>query len=116
MKKIFSALFLGLLFAGLAIAGEQDFTIVNKTGVKIAKLYISPSSLEKWGKDVLPVASLAVGNECDVLVSRSEEAEFWDLMVMGPDGTSIKWPGLRLNDFSKITLAIEKGQPVAYYE
>lgn len=116
MKKLVSALFLGLLFTGPAVAGDQDFTIVNKTPMKITKLYISPSSLEKWDKDVLPVPALAVGSECDLLVSRDEEAEVWDLMAMDPEGTTIKWPGLRLNDFSKITLSVEKGQPVASYE
>lgn len=116
MKKIVFALFLGIMYAGLAVAGVQDFTIVNKTGLEIDKLYISPSSMENWGKDVLSVDTLFVGDECDILVSRNESAEVWDLMVVANNGTSVKWPGLRLNDFSKITLSIEKGKPVASYE
>lgn len=116
MKKIVFALFLGIVFAGLAVADVQDFTIVNKTGVKITSLYISPPSTENWGKDVLSVDTLSIGDECDILVSRKESAEVWDLMIVAQDGASVKWPSLRLNDFSKITLAVEKGKPVAYYE
>ena len=116
MKKIVFALFLGIVFAGLAVADVQDFTIMNKTGVKIASLYISPPSTGSWGKDVLSVDTLSVGDECDILVSRTENAEVWDLMIVAQDGTSVKWPSLRLNDFSRITLAVEKGKPVAYYE
>lgn len=116
MKKILFALFLAIVSAGLAMADVQDFTIVNKTGVKIASLYISPPATEQWGKDVLSVDTLPVGDECDILVARNESAEAWDLMIVAQDGTSVKWPALRLNDFSKITLALEKGKPVAYYE
>lgn len=116
MKRIVCAFFLAIVSAGLAMADDQDFTIVNKTGVKIASLYISPPAAGKWGKDVLSVDSLAVGAECDILAAREENAEAWDLMIVGQDGTSVKWPGLRLNDFSKITLAVEQGKPVAYYE
>ncbi len=116
MKKKVLVLFLGMIYAGLAAAGVQDFTIVNKTGLEIDKLYISPAFEDNWGKDILSVDTLSVGDECDLLVSRNENAEVWDLMVVAHNGTSIKWPGLRLNDFTKITLAIEKGSPVAYYE
>lgn len=116
MKKIVFALFLGMLLAGHAVAGVQDFTIVNKTGMDIDMLYISPSSLENWGKDVLSVDTLPVGGECDILVTRNESAEVWDLMVVAKNGNSLKWPDLRLGDFSKITLSIDKGKPVAYYE
>lgn len=116
MKAIVFALFLGMMYAGFAVAGVQDFTIVNKTGVEISKLYISPSSMEKWDKDVLSVDTLSVGAECDILVSRNESSEIWDLRIIAHDGTSVLWPKLRLNDFSKIILAVEKGKPVAYYE
>lgn len=115
MKKIVFALLL-VTYAGLAIASDQDFTIMNKTGMEIAKLYISPSAMEDWGGDVLSVDTLATGDECDILVSRNESAEVWDLLIIAPDGTLVKWPGLRLNDFSRITLSVEKGQPVAYFE
>ena len=116
MMKSVLALFLGMIYAGLAVAGVQDFTIVNKTGIEINQLYISPASTETWDKDILSVDTLLVGDECDILVSRDENAEVWDLMIVSPKGASVKWPGLRLNDFTKIILAIEKGEPMAYYE
>lgn len=116
MKAIVFALLLVSMYAGQAAAGVQDFTIVNKTGVEITKMYISPSSMEKWDKDILSVDTLSVDAECDILVSRSENTEVWDLRIIGHDGTTVQWPNLKLNDFSKIILAIEKGQPVAYYE
>lgn len=115
MKTIVFTLLLAAC-AGLAFASDQDFTILNKTGMDITKLYISPSAMEDWGGDVLPVDTLATGDECDILVSRNENAEVWDLLIVAPDGTSVKWPGLRLNDFSRIILAVEQGQPVAHFE
>lgn len=116
MKRTAFTLFLGIMTAGLAVAGVQDFTIVNKTGSKIANMYISPATAEDWGKNVLSVNTLSTGDACDILVSRNENAEVWDLKVITPEGTTVRYPGLRLNDFSRITLAVEKGKPVAYFE
>jgi hypothetical protein len=48
--------------AGLAIlaatamtmwAGEQDFTLVNRTGFTISALYVAPERDRDWGEDIL---------------------------------------------------------------
>ena len=90
MKHIVFALLLGMMSAGFAAAGEQDFTIVNNTGKAIARMYISPSPLGAWGSDVLTAKPITVGGERDILVSREENAEVWDLMVLTADGTSVR--------------------------
>ena len=34
-------------------AGDQDFTLINKTGVEIHALHIAPHSSDEWGEDIL---------------------------------------------------------------
>lgn len=116
MKRIVFALILGMMFTGFAFAGDQDFTLVNRTGAEIAELYISPASTDEWGEDVLSVDTLAAGDKCHIRFSRDETAAFWDLMIVDYDGISIEWPSVKLTAISKITITIENGEPVASYE
>jgi len=37
--------------AGSALAGDADFTLVNRTGYDLREVYVSPSNKEAWGKD-----------------------------------------------------------------
>ena len=55
MRKLSHALLFtalaGSLFAGSALAGDADFTLVNRTGYDIREVYVSPSHKNAWGKD-----------------------------------------------------------------
>ena len=116
MRKIPVVLIFALLSACSAFAGSQDFIVANETGVEIAELYISPVAKANWGEDVLAVDTLQPGNECRVIISRTEAADFWDLKIVDQEGTSLEWPGLHLSATPKVTLSIENGTPVATYE
>ena len=116
MRVVWALVIGTIMFAGQAIAGDQDFTLLNKTGVEIAELYISPASMDSWGEDVLTVDTLPAGEKCHIQFSRSETADFWDLMIVDHEGTSVEWPSLKLTTISKVILTIEDGQPMASYE
>lgn len=116
MKKFFVALSLSLLLAGPAIAGDQDFTLVNQTGVEIAELYVSPASVDDWQEDVLSQDTLPDGESLDINFARDEDADFWDLKVVDGEGNSIEWPHLKLTDISQVTLTIDNNKPVATIE
>ena len=116
MKKMMAALAIGLMMGGVAMAGDQDFTLSNKTGVEIAELYVSPASLDNWGEDVLGVDVLADGGDVNITFSPEEEADFWDLKVVDGEGASIVWTHLKLTEISKVTLKIDGDKPVAECE
>lgn len=116
MRNISILLIFGMISACTTFAGVQDFILVNETGVEIAGLYISPVAKAKWGEDVLTVENLPPGDECHIKFSRDETAEFWDLMIVDQEGTSLEWPELNLSAISKVTLTIENGTPIATYE
>ncbi|MBU1564638.1 MAG: argininosuccinate lyase [Proteobacteria bacterium] len=116
MKKLFLTLFLSMMFAGVVVAGDQDFTLINDTGVEIHELYISPAKAGDWGEDVLTVDTLPNGESVEIQFGGKERAAFWDIMVMDQAGDSLEWPHLKLTEISAITLTFVKGEPVAIYE
>lgn len=116
MKKLFLALFLCLTMTGPAAAGDQDFTLVNNTGVEIAEFYVSPASVDDWQEDVLSQDTLPDGESLDVSFSRSEDADFWDLKIVDGEGNSVEWSHLKLTDISQVTLTLDDDKPVATLE
>ena len=92
------------MVAGVANAGDQDFTVVNNTGVEINSLYVSPSDKNAWGEDILGKDTLPDGESCDIEFDTEEEAEHWDLKITDKEGNAIVWHNLNLLKISKLTL------------
>ena len=116
MQKFFLAALCWMLLVSSVQAGDQDFTLINKTGVEIAELYISPASVDDWGEDVLTVDTLPDGNSVDIHFSPAEEADFWDIKIVDGEGDSVEWPHLKLTEISTIKIYFEDGEPMASYE
>jgi hypothetical protein len=118
--KVVLSVFVAVLVlapAGPAFAGTQDFTLVNKTGLRIVELYVSASSTDDWEEDVLGVDVLEDDEAVDIHFSPKEKAKSWDLKIVDSDGDEVVWEGLRLNDISRVTLRYDKqGNPVADLE
>lgn len=93
-----------VLAAGWAQAGDQDFRLVNKTGVEIYALYVSPSHQNSWGVDILGEETLPDGQTAAITFDPSEEAELWDVKVEDSDGNAIVWTQLNLMTISTLTL------------
>ncbi len=108
MKIRIAALLVGIsamLFTSkVAHAGDQDFTLVNKTGVTISHVMVSPHDDNNWGEDVLGKDTLGDDESVEIKFSRSETAEYWDLKIIDKDGNSIVWGHLNLLKISKIKI------------
>ncbi len=94
----------------------QDFTLVNKTGVEIYALYVTPHNANAWGEDILGADTLLAGETLDISFSRKERAKFWDLRVEDEDGAFIEWESLNLLEISKVTLFYNNGKATAIVE
>jgi hypothetical protein len=101
---------LALLTATPAIAGEQDFTLHNKTGVEIHALHIAPHSSDEWGEDILGKSTLDDGETLDITFKRSEKAAHWDLRIEDKAGNSMTWENLNLLEISEVTLHMKDGK------
>ena len=93
--------------------GAQDFTLVNKTGVEIYALYVTPHDADDWGDDILGVDTLAAGKSVEITFSRKEKAKYWDLRIEDADGNYIEWEKLNLLEISAVTLYYKNGKATA---
>jgi hypothetical protein len=93
-----------------AMAGPQDFTLVNNTGSEIRNVYISPHSSDDWGDDVLGEDTLSTGNSQEIKfpASRGDECQ-WDLKVTYDDDSSKEWKDVNLCSISKLTINYDEG-------
>jgi len=115
MKRVAWALPLAIVLAATAAvsAGDQDFTLINKTGLTVDELYLSPSNDNEWGEDVLGVDTLADGAKADIEFSRKESECMWDMKIVDEDGDAVIWEDINLCRASEITLFYKGGRPTA---
>lgn len=106
----------GLLTREVSAQGAQDFTVVNRTGVEIYALYVTPHNADEWGEDILGADTLLADEDLLITFSRSERARLWDLRVEDEDGNFIEWERLNLLEISKVTLYYKNRKPTAIVE
>ena len=98
------------LMSAAVFAGEQDFTLVNHTGVEIHKLYTSPHSSDDWEEDVLGKDTLDDGESIDITFPKREKAAHWDLRVEDEHGNAINFQNLNLKEISEVVLHYKDGK------
>jgi hypothetical protein len=93
-----------LLGSAASIAGEADFTLVNKTGYTIREIYISPAAKANWGNDRMGNANL--DNNKSRLFKFSDKASCdQDLKVVFEDGDAeVVWENIDLCTINKISI------------
>ncbi len=90
-----------------------DFTLVNKTGLTINEVYLSPTNDDEWGEDVMGKDVLANGEKVDITFSSSETECNWDLKIVDEDKDDVEWTKLNLCTANEITLMYEGKKPTA---
>lgn len=115
MKRAILGMVAAVGFAGVVATaqGKQDFTLVNKTGLTINELYVSPSNDDEWGEDVLGADILKDAAKVDIEFARKEKACKWDLKIVDEDEDDITWEDIDLCQASEITLKYEGKKPTA---
>jgi hypothetical protein len=115
MKRLLWGLCIAVVLASsvAAFSGDQDFKLINKTGLTINELYLSASGDDAWGEDVLDVDTLADGAEVEISFSHKESACMWDMKIVDEDGDDIVWEKINLCKATEITLYYKGGKPTA---
>ncbi len=120
MKKTVLFLFVLLVvcFATKTFAqdAKQNFTIVNKTGVIIDQLHITPNDADEWGEDILGQEVLDLEQECDIVFHPKEDICLWDFRVTDSDGNALEWEKIDLCMAVKVTLFYKDGKGWAEIE
>lgn len=116
MKRVLWTVGLSLLVFVVWAAAQNtvlDFKLVNKTGVDIQSVNISPADDNEWGEDIMEEDILADGDSVDIEFDPEEIHAKWDLRVTDDEGTSIIWENLDLSKINVLTLKIVNDKPVA---
>jgi hypothetical protein len=116
MKRFILTLAVLAAVATSPLAARQsklDFTLLNKTGVSVDYIYVSPTNDDEWGDDIMGRDVLEHGEAVDITFSRSEKSCMWDLKIKDEDGDEIEWSNLDLCKAEHITLNYEGGRPTA---
>jgi len=124
IKRIaFIAMFAGLMlclpgvFTSEASAqGAQDFVLVNKTGIEIYALYVTPHDSDDWGDDILGQDTLGHNENLEITFSRKEKAKLWDLRIEDSAGNYIEWENINLLKVSEVTLYYKNKKPTATFK
>lgn len=90
-----------------------DFTLVNKTGLTINEVYLSPTNDDEWGEDVMGRDVLKNGEKVDITFASSETECNWDLKIVDADDDDVEWTKLNLCTANEITLMYEGKKPTA---
>jgi hypothetical protein len=97
----------------VAQQSKLDFTLLNRTGVVVTELYVSPDEADDWEEDVLGADVLKHNESLDIAFARSEKSCDWDLKIKDEDGDEIEWDSLDLCAASHITLLYQNNKPTA---
>lgn len=99
-----TALAISLASSVSVAAGQQDFTLVNKTGYTIDEVYVSPHSANDWLNDVLGQEVLGDGEKAKIVFSSANEICNYDLKVIYDDKEEVEWDSIDLCQEEKITI------------
>lgn len=116
MKNIAWAALIAASLAAPAHAGDEELTIVNRTGYEIAQVHIAPNSTDEWEEDVLGSDVLANGETLVVDMSRSVDTCNWDVMVVYSDEETTYWRGLDFCEMSRISLYYDAAEGKTWAE
>ena len=110
MPKFVKYILAALLCATITsqtMAGDADFTLINRTGYDIESVYVSPSRSTNWGSDRLGDRVLADGRSLLVEFSKGNRDCIYDIKVhwVGYDESEdTTWQRIDLCSIHRITL------------
>ncbi|MDR3348774.1 MAG: hypothetical protein LBO03_04075 [Acidaminococcales bacterium] len=94
-----------LFFHGLSFAGENPFTVVNKTDSDLFELYILPAQSLGQGPNALEKEALFIGKSLRLsFANYDRSAASWDVYGVNCCGQVYKWQALNLGKSGVITL------------
>ena len=94
-------------------AGDQDFGVINRTGLDIPSIHVAPHSRYEWDDDILGKDTVGDGEEVESVFPRKDKAANWDLRVEDEDNKSYVWENLNLLKISEVTPYYRKGVATA---
>ena len=97
------SMFFVLLASAAAFAGAQDFVLVNKTGVEINAVYVSPSKSNDWEEDILGDDVLENGQNVRINIDDGSGACIYDFKAEFTNGQELTRSRINVCEVSEYT-------------
>jgi len=112
MKKYLIFLIIWIFVqAGTGFAqNEVHFTLVNKTGLNLIDIYISPAGQNQWGEDLF-LGTFNNFEAKDFTVKTKEKVCLYDLKAVKLDSTELIFKNINLCKMLIVTLLYEFNEP-----
>ena len=106
LKIFLFAMIMTLAVSGTALAGSQDFTLVNGTGQIIREVYLSPTKSSEWiyQDELAKNQVLYPGQDIFLAFDPRDNVQYWDIKVVYEDGSYEYWYTLDLFRIYRITI------------
>lgn len=88
MKRLALAAAFAAMTATPAVAGIQDFTLLNQSGATITYIYVSANYDDSWGPDLLGNDVLYAGQAFQVQINGFGDHCWFDVLVEDENGGS----------------------------
>ena len=108
--SLFAVAGLALVAVSTATAGDQDFKLVNRTGVEIHALHVAPHSSDEWGADILGKDTLEDGESLNTTFPNKTRSAHWDIRIEDEKGNSLTWESIDLLEVSEVILHYKDGK------
>ncbi len=108
-KTIFAGLVAGLVAGTFgvmtmpAMADDDDYGVINETGMVITHLYLSPTNEDEWGDDILEEDVLEDGDECGIEFHPDDEECAYDVRIVDDNEKAWVVKGVDLCAYTKVT-------------
>ena len=116
-SKVFVlACVLSVLASGVLYAESTNlsFTLVNRSGFVIQKLYLSPSELSRWDWDEDEIVGggfpISRGDKIDINMNNNADRmkfSHWDMRVIFEDGRYWEFHDINLSEVSTININVD---------
>ena len=96
-----------MLMAGSSVHAQsnQDFQMVNNTGMILIDVFISPSDAADWGPDVIPKDLILDGESFNfTFADVNADKCLWDIKFTAESGVEYTMTGVNLCELTTITL------------
>lgn len=87
-----------------ALAEALQFTLINESSQDVYYLYVSPSSSDSWGPDILGDDIIPSGTNYNVVIDDGLDTCNYDLLAVSPSGDEVEDYGLNLCEISSYTI------------
>ncbi len=105
MRKAFITAFILCLWAVPALADDQDFLLLNRTGAELRDLRVAPIETEEWSEDLLRAQTLATGQDRLVMFDTENKSPKWNVQAHDEKGNKLEWREVDL--ITATTLVLE---------